>query len=235
MPAHGLRPQAEGAARTAAAAGVDRHIGVLQVADEVVVDLQVALVDRRHEGQLVHVLDHRALPVVFERAVRQAVGQAQDVLERLARGHVLAGVVELLAADEVDGLARAQRAARIDRGLGADHADHHIRLALLQFLGELGVGGERGRAGVDDDQFIVSGDIQRLLHGQAVGRCVEHPAARHQRGGLRQPGRVPERLDLALGLIARARAAVEAVEGRGLEEKGFFHSGLWGWMPVDEG
>ena len=52
-----LRPQAEGAARPAAAARVERDVRVLQVADEVVLDLQVALVDRRHARQLVHVLE----------------------------------------------------------------------------------------------------------------------------------------------------------------------------------
>src|SRR6201992_4050317 len=38
-------------------------------------------------------------------------------------------------------------------------------------------------------------------------------------GGVRQPGRIPERTDLALHLVARARAAVITVERRGLEEK----------------
>jgi hypothetical protein len=56
VPADGLRPQAEGAARFAAAPGVERHVGVLQVADEVVLDAQVALVDLGDERQLVHVL-----------------------------------------------------------------------------------------------------------------------------------------------------------------------------------
>ena len=47
--------------------------------------------------------------------------------------------------------------------------------------------------------------------------------ARHHRGGLGQPGRKPERLDLALHLVARAGAAVIAVEGRGLQEKRLHH------------
>ena len=56
MAADGLRPQAEGAARFAAAAGVERDVGVLQIADEIILDLEVALVDRRDERQLVHVV-----------------------------------------------------------------------------------------------------------------------------------------------------------------------------------
>ena len=66
MSADGLRPQAEGAARFAAAAGVQRHVGVQQVADEVVLDPQVALVDLGHERQLVHVLQDRAVLVVLD-------------------------------------------------------------------------------------------------------------------------------------------------------------------------
>ena len=44
--AHRLRPEAEGAARFAAAPRVERNIRVLQIADEVVLHHKVALVDR---------------------------------------------------------------------------------------------------------------------------------------------------------------------------------------------
>ena len=57
------------------------------------------------------------------RAVGIAIGQAPDVLERPALGDFLAGVVEFLAAHEVDRGGGLQRAVRIDHGLGADHAD----------------------------------------------------------------------------------------------------------------
>ena len=67
--AHGLRPQAEGAARFAAAPGVERQIRMPQVADEVVLDLEIALVDRRDERQLVHVVQHGAVGVVDDAAV----------------------------------------------------------------------------------------------------------------------------------------------------------------------
>ena len=45
MAAHRLRPQAEGAARFAAAAGVERDVGMPEIADEIILDGQVALVD----------------------------------------------------------------------------------------------------------------------------------------------------------------------------------------------
>ena len=45
MTADRLRPQAEGAARFAAAAGIERNVGMPEIADEVILDGQVALVD----------------------------------------------------------------------------------------------------------------------------------------------------------------------------------------------
>ncbi len=70
--ADGLRPQAEGAFRAAAAAGVEAHVGMLQVADEVVLDLQIALVDGRDERQVVHVLDDGARQVVHDAGRRRS-------------------------------------------------------------------------------------------------------------------------------------------------------------------
>ena len=57
VPAQRLRPQAECALRTAAPAGVERDVRMLQVADEVVLDGQVALVDVHYDGQRVHVFN----------------------------------------------------------------------------------------------------------------------------------------------------------------------------------
>src|SRR5204863_4398538 len=56
-----LWPQAEGALRAAPAAGVERDVGMLQVADEIVLDRQVTLVDIDHEWQGVHVLEDGTL------------------------------------------------------------------------------------------------------------------------------------------------------------------------------
>ena len=44
-------------------------------------------------------------------------------------------------------------------------------------------------------------------------------AAGNERRGLRQPGRIPERADLAPRLVARARAAVEALVGGRVQEE----------------
>ena len=57
VPAKRLRPQAKCALRAAAPAGVQRDVRMLQVADEIVLDGQVALVDVHHIRQRVHVFD----------------------------------------------------------------------------------------------------------------------------------------------------------------------------------
>ena len=66
---------------------------------------------------------------------------------------------------------------------------------------------------------------QHRRQADARRRRVDQLAARHQRGRLGQPGRVPEAADFPLRLVARAGAAVEPVEGRGLQEKRFHHGG----------
>ena len=61
---------------------------------------------------------------------------------------------------------------------------------------------------------------ERLCGGASISL-----RARHHRRGLGQPGGKPEALHFALHLVARAGAAVIAVEGRGLEEKRFHRIG----------
>ena len=51
---------------------------MLQIADEIVLDPQVALVDLGDERQLIHVLEDRAVLVVHDRAGRVAVGDPVD-------------------------------------------------------------------------------------------------------------------------------------------------------------
>ena len=80
---------------------------------------------------------------------------------------------------------------------------------------------EAGRGGVDDDQLMRLHVLLDVLEGQIVRRRVDQARARHHRGGLGQPGGKPEALHLPLHLVARAGAAVIAVEGRSLEEKRF--------------
>ena len=117
--ADGLRPQAEGAARFAAAAGVERDVRVQQITAEIILDGEIALVDRGDERQFIHVVQDRPLLVVDDAARSIAVGQPLDAGEVAALGHLLDGEVELVAADEVELFAGLQAAGRIDRALSA--------------------------------------------------------------------------------------------------------------------
>ena len=62
MAADGLRPEAEGAARFAATARIEGDVRVLEIADEIILDDEIAFVDRRHEWKRVHVLEDRRDP-----------------------------------------------------------------------------------------------------------------------------------------------------------------------------
>ena len=79
--------------------------------------------------------------------------------------------------------------------------------------------GEGGRAGVEDDQLVVAGDGTTSVQVKSAGGASSSTAARHQRRRLGEPGRVPERPDLAPRLVARASAAIEALEGRRVQEE----------------
>ena len=74
MATHRLRPQAKGASRFAPTPGVERKVGVFQIADEVFFDLQIAFVDRRHKWQLIHVFEDRTVLVMNDLPVGVAVG-----------------------------------------------------------------------------------------------------------------------------------------------------------------
>ena len=220
VPAHRLRPEAEGAARLAATARIERDVGVLEVPDEVLLHLEVALVHARDEGELVHVRHDLAIHIVDHDAVGVPVGQALDLRHRGAVGDFLDGEVELVAGAEIDARGLGHRAGRVHCHLRADQTGDQLGIRGLQRLDGLHVRLERRNGGVKHHEVEVVGLGHDLGKLDVVGRRVDELRVRHQGGGLRQPGRVPERLDLALGLVAGAGTAIEAVEGGSLQEKG---------------
>ena len=150
-----LRPQAEGAAALAAAARVERHVGVLEVPAEVVLDLQVALVDGRDEGQFVHVLEDAAIGIADDHAFPVAIGDAVDLGPVAAVSHFLDGEVEFLAGHEIERRTGFEALHRLDRHLGADEADLQVGLQVAQHLCGLDVAVERGRRGVHHDHVVI--------------------------------------------------------------------------------
>jgi hypothetical protein len=103
MTADRLRPQAERAARFAAAASIKRNIGMSEITDEIILNGQVALVDWRDERQFVHVFEDRTRPIVPGGAAGIAIGQAIDGAPVATVGDLLDGEIEFIAGDEIDG------------------------------------------------------------------------------------------------------------------------------------
>src|ERR1051326_4727766 len=133
MPANGLRPEAKGALGGAATTRVERNVRMLQITDEVLLDLEVALVDIYDERQVVHVFDQFALGIVDDLAI-VTVAYAADGLERLVLSNVVECEVELLASHKIYGLRSVQCLLRQHGSVGANKADEQLWVALLQFF-----------------------------------------------------------------------------------------------------
>ena len=222
MPLDGLRPQAEGAAREAAAARVEGEIRVESLADLIVLDAQVALVDVGHVGQRVHVHGHRTVLRVDD-AATLTVAETIDLLEAPALGDLLDRVVELAARHEVDALGGLERSFGQNGDVGAHEADHEPRVRVLERLRGAHVRPERGGARVEDGEFVVRGHRQHVVEREPRRRRVHQLAALDHRRRMRQPGGKPEGADLAPRLVASPGAAVEPLERRGIEEERLQH------------
>ena len=164
--ADGLRPEAEGALRRAAAAGIHRNVRMQQVADEIFFDLQIAFIDVRHPRQRVHVRNHFALGIVFDFAVLVLVGQAGDGRKVAVFGDFLAGEIKFLAAHPVNRGRRLERFRRQHHRVRADEADFRVGLLRLDGLGHLAIVFQRRRGGVDDDVIEILRDGEAFRPGQ---------------------------------------------------------------------
>ncbi len=101
-----------------------------QITDEILFDLQIALVSVHHPRQDVHVGDHFALAIVDDFALGIAIGQAVNLRQRPPFGHFLAGEIEFLAPDPINGRGSLQRFGRQDRRVRADKTDFRAGLLL---------------------------------------------------------------------------------------------------------
>ncbi len=223
MPSHRLRPQAESAARFAAPSRVERDVGMQQIAAVIVLDGEIALVDRRHPGKSIHVLENFAVFVVNDDALAVAVGKPFDVAPGPAVGDFLDGEVEFVAGDEVHCRCGDEALLGLDCDLGSDEPDSDIRIDRLDHLGRLQVRFEGRGGGVHHHELTAAQLGGDVLEFQAVRRCIDQLRALHQSRRLREPGRVPEGAYLALHLVARAGPPVEAVVGRRMQKQRSHH------------
>ena len=96
--------------------------------------------------------------------------------------------------------------------MGADETDPSVGSVLFYGLGDLAVVAQRRCAGVNDDVVVVLGNAEALVLANVMRGAVEKPRVGSKRGGLRQPGWVPETGDFTPGLVTRAGAAVKTVK-----------------------
>ena len=143
---------------------------MLEIADEIILDFQVALVDRRDERQVVHVLDDGARRVVADRAIGVAIGQPGDGAEFPAFGDFPDGEIEFVAGDEIDRGRAFEARLRLDRDLGADEADFQVRIRRLERRGDADVGGKRRRRGVQHREIVRAG----VAHDVGEAEPVRH-------------------------------------------------------------
>ena len=219
MTANRLRPEAEGAARFAAPARIERNVRVFQIAAEIFGDVEIALVDRRHERQIVHIVQDFAIDIMDDDAFGVAIGDAFHVRPVASVGDLFDGEIELIAGDEVDGRCRDERFLRFHGNLGADETDFRARINFLDHLGRLHVRLERRRRRVQHDQVFAADIAFDVLEREIMRRRVDQLGAFDECRGLRQPRRIPERAHFALHLVARAGAAVVAVKGWSLQKE----------------
>ena len=105
-----------------------------QIADKIIVDIEIAFIDRRDKRQVVHIFQDRALVVMNNDPGRISIRQAGDLAPGPVFRHLLDGEIELVARDKIDRRRCFQAAVGIDRDLGADEPDLEARVHRLQRL-----------------------------------------------------------------------------------------------------
>src|SRR2546427_5152033 len=194
MAPDGLRPQTERAFGPASPTRVERHVRMKQVADRIVLDHEVTLVDIHHKRQRVHVLENGTVRRVPDLAIRPEA-ETENRLEGPAPGDVLNREVELVPRDEVDRGRSRQRALRIHGDMRADEADPESWVRLLQRFCNANIVSERGGTGMQDRQFVVRGDRADVLKGETGGGGGDPARTPHDRGRRGAPRPATERAD----------------------------------------
>ena len=164
---------------------------MLQIADKIVFDRQIALIHVHDERQTVHILNRRPgrgegdAPIV-------AVRQTANIFQRLARCNVGANVIKLSDRNPIHRRRGIHRLHRQDAYVRADHADHDLGIYFLQVRGKFRVVCKGRRARVQHRQFVVLCQGSHLLDRQAIRGSIDKLATGDHGRGLRQPGRIPK-------------------------------------------
>ena len=208
MSAERLGPEAEGALGGASARGVKRYEGVQQERDVVAADIQVAPVDVGYVRQSVQILDGRTVGIMNDPTVF-AVGNAENIFDRLALRVFDDGVVEFLAAGYVDDFRFHQRLLRQHADVGSDEGNLDVRIAVFDRLSDADVAREARRAGEKNEQFVILTGADGLFRGNVVRRGVEQSGALQHARRIGEPDRIPVRFNFTRSGPARACAPIE--------------------------
>ncbi len=128
-------------------------------------------------------------------------------------------VVELAGRHEIDGGRTLQRVLPADHRVRADEADLQPRIGFLQARRGARVDAHGRRRRVHDHEIVPGRAADDLVDADVGRRRVDQRAARHAGRRLCEPRRIPERAHFAPRLIARAGAAVVALERRRVQEE----------------
>ena len=137
--------------------------------------------------------------------------------------HFDAGVVEFIAADEIDHRSRVHGFGGKYCDVSSDETDLSMGVLGLDGLRARHVVLERRRAGVKNKELVIVGDGEDVRHGLVMGRGVHQLASGHHGGRLSQPGRKPVRRDLAFRLITGAGSTVKSIERRRAKKERLLH------------
>ena len=219
MAAQGLGPQTKCALRRTSTGGVKRDVRVEQERYVVTLYVQIAPINISHVGEGIQVFYLRTIRCVNHRSV-VAVGDPQNLIQRLTLGKLHDRIIELAADDEIDVLAGIQRGVRLHLHVGADKGHFQRRVGAPHLARQAQIALEARRRREQDDELVIAGDADRLLRRDLVGRRIEQPASLQQAGRICEPDRIPVRFDFPRSRPARACAAVKPFEGGRIQEKG---------------
>ena len=107
--------------------------------------------------------------------------------------------------------------------MAADERDDCIRIRRLDCFRRARVHPQRRRRGMNHDEVVVLGFVDRHLDRVVMRRRVEQACARNHPRRISQPRRIPERPNLARRLVARTRAPVEIIVRGRIKKKRLHH------------
>ena len=182
--------------------------------------IQIAFIDVGHVRQRVKVFDLRTIGIVHHASVL-TVGNAEDLFERLALRELYDRVVELLATNEVDGLAFVQRFVWSGGHRRSNEGD--LQFGIRRFHGEcqLLISLPARSAGEQHQKFVLFADVDGFIRGDVMRRRVQQTRALQHPRRISEPNRVPVRFNFSSSRPARTSAAVKVLERGRVQEQGF--------------